>query len=42
MKPNAVQSAWSYNSPAGTKVEVTTKEILGITMVHLAMSKAAP
>jgi hypothetical protein len=42
MKPNAAQSAWICISPAGTKLEVTAKEILGISMVHLAMSKAAP
>lgn len=42
MKPNEAQTAWTYVSPDGTKVEVDAKEILGIPMVRLYMSKAAP
>ena len=41
MKPNAVQSAWSYNSPAGTQVVVAAKEIRALAMVPLSMSKTA-
>ena len=41
MKPNDTQTAWSYLSPDGTKVEVNAKEILGMPMVRLFMSKVA-
>jgi len=42
MKPNDTQTVWSAISPDGTKVEVDAKEVLGIPMVRLYMSKAAP
>ena len=42
LKPNDTQTAWNYLSPDGTKVEVNAKEILGIPMVRLYMSKIAP
>jgi len=42
MKPNEAQTVWSYISPDGTKVEVNAKEVLGIPMIRLNMSKAAP
>ncbi len=42
LKPNEAQTAWSFISPDGTKVEVDAKEVLGIPMVRLYMSKAAP
>ena len=40
MKPNEAQTSWSYISPDGTSVVVDAKEILGIPMVRLYMSKA--
>jgi hypothetical protein len=42
MKPNEAQTVWTYSSPDGTKVEVDAKEVLGIPMVRLYMSKVAP
>jgi hypothetical protein len=42
MKPNETQTAWSAISPDGTKIEVIAKEVLGIPMVRLYMSKVAP
>ena len=42
MKPNETQTAWSTTTPDGTKVEVDAKEVLGIPMVRLYMSKVAP
>jgi len=41
MKPNETQTVWSTTSPDGTKIEVDAKEVLGIPMVRLYMSKAA-
>ena len=41
MKPNETQTAWSTICPDGTKVEVVAKEVLGIPMLRLYMSKAA-
>ncbi len=40
MKPNETQTSWSYTSPDGTKIEVDAKEVLGIPMMRLYMSKA--
>jgi len=40
MKSNETQTAWSATTPDGTKVEVDAKEVLGIPMVRLYMSKA--
>jgi len=40
MKPNETQTAWSAIGPDGTKVEVIAKEVLGIPMLRLYMSKA--
>lgn len=42
MKPNEAQTSWSYTSPDGTSVVVDAKEVLGIPMMRLYMSKAAP
>jgi hypothetical protein len=42
MKPNESQTAWSYTSPEGSKVEVVAKEVLGIPMVRLFMNKVTP
>jgi len=40
MKPNETQTAWTYISPDGSRIEVDAKEILGIPMIRLHMSKA--
>jgi len=40
MKPNETQTAWSYTDPDGNKIEVVAKEVLGIPMLRLSMSKA--
>jgi hypothetical protein len=42
MKPNEMQNVWSFVSPDGVKVEVDAKEVLGIPMARLYMSRAAP
>ena len=42
MKPNETKTVWSYTDPDGTKIEVDAKEVLGIPMVRLYMSKATP
>jgi len=42
MKPNETQTEWIYTSPDGNKIEVDAKETLGIPMMRLYMSKAAP
>jgi hypothetical protein len=42
MKPNELQNVWSYVSPDGVRVEVDAKEVLGIPMARLYMSRAAP
>lgn len=42
MKPNETQTAWSYTSPDGSKVELEAKNVLGIPMVRLYMSKVTP
>jgi hypothetical protein len=42
MKPNETQTAWSSIRPDGTKIEVVAKEVFGIPMVRLYMSKDAP
>ena len=42
LKPDAAQTSWSYISAEGVKVEALTKEILGIPMLRLNMSKAVP
>jgi len=42
MKTNEAHSAWSHVTQDGTRVEVSAKEILGIPIVRLSMSRAAP
>ena len=42
MKANETQTAWSSITPDGTKIEVDAKEVLGIPMLRLYLSKAAP
>jgi hypothetical protein len=42
MKPNELQNVWSSVSPDGVRIEVDAKEVMGIPMVRLYMSRAAP
>lgn len=42
MKPNEARTLWSYTSPDGSSVVVDAKEVLGIPMIRLYVSKAAP
>lgn len=42
LKPNESQTVWSATSPDGTRVELDAKEVLGIPMMRLYMSKAVP
>ncbi|MBI3902841.1 MAG: hypothetical protein HY306_07880 [Nitrosomonadales bacterium] len=41
LKPNAAQTVWTYISPQGDKLEVSSSEVLGIPMVKLSLSKTA-
>jgi hypothetical protein len=41
LTPNAERTAWSYASSGGANLEVVAKEVLGIPMVRIYLSKAA-
>lgn len=40
LKPNATQTAWTYTSPEGDLLEISSKDVLGIPRVWLRVSKA--